>query len=315
MAVEKSSSIHSSVGSAGRAVQRLRRFWPKMTPYLFLIIPLIIYLVWVIGPMFYTFYLSVTDWDGLSTPELLSPLFKNYQDLFDDPTFEMSLKNNLKWVAAFLTVPVLVGLTLAMILNREIPAANYFKAGFYSPMVLSLVVCGLIWSWLYHPHDGLINSVLRLVGLGSWTRGWLAKEHLVMWAIIVTAVWRQVGYVMVLYLAGLQSIDPSLVDASKVDGCNNWQTFRNVIFPLLKPVTVTVLVISVIDSLRAFDLVSVMTRGGPYNSSSVLANFMWVEMGNYKYGYSAAIAVVLFLISLVFIFIYLWRVMKTELEY
>ncbi len=286
----------------------------KLTPYLFLIVPLIIYLIWVIGPMFYTFYLSLTNWDGVSAPERVGWL--NYQKLFKDPVFYISLKNNLKWMISFITIPVVAGLTLAMALNRAIPGERFFKASFYSPLVLSLVVCGLIWGWMYQPAKGLINETLRAVGLGSLTQGWLSDKNLVMWAIIAVGIWRQVGYVMVLYLAGLQSIDPGLVDASKVDGCTSWQTFRHVIFPLLAPVTVIVVVISIIDSLRAFDLVSIMTRGGPYNSSSVLANFMYIEaFNNYKMGYGAAISVILFLISLVFIFIYLWRVLETEMEY
>jgi ABC-type sugar transport system permease subunit len=286
----------------------------KATPYLFLIGPLIIYLIWVIGPMIYTFYLSLTNWDGLSSPALVG--LRNFERLFKDPVFYISLKNNLKWILSFITVPVVAGLALAMALNRAIPMEKIFKAGFYSPLVLSLVVCGLVWSWLFHPAAGLINSALRGLGLDSLAKGWLSDKDLVMWAIIAVAVWRQVGYVMVLYLAGLQGIDPGLVDASKVDGCNPWQSFRNVILPLLGPVTTIVVVISIIDSLRAFDLVSVMTRGGPYNSSSVLANFMYIEAyNNYKMGYGAAIAVILFLISLVFIFIYLWQVMKDELEY
>jgi len=286
----------------------------RLTPYLFLIVPLVIYLVWVIGPMFYTLYLSLTDWDGLSTPNFIG--WRNYQKLFKDPVFYTSLKNNLKWVISFITIPVVAGLTLAMALNRSIPGAKIIKASLYSPMVLSLVVGGLMWSWMYHPANGLINSMLRLVGLDALALGWLSDKNLVMWAIIVVAIWRQVGYVMVLYLAGLQSVDPGLVDASKVDGASGWQTFWHVIFPLLAPITVIVVVVSVIDSLRAFDLVSVMTRGGPYNSSSVLANFMYIEaFNNYKMGYGAAIAVILFLISLVFIFIYLWRILQTEMEY
>jgi ABC-type sugar transport system permease subunit len=286
----------------------------RLTPYLFLIVPLIIYLVWVIGPMFYTFYLSLTDWDGLSAPNFIGG--RNYQRLFKDPVFFTSLKNNLKWVLSFVTIPVAAGLALAMALNRSIPGEKIIKASLYSPMVLSLVVGGLMWSWMYHPANGLINSILRLAGLDALALGWLSDKNLVMWAIIVVAIWRQVGYVMVLYLAGLQSVDPGLVDASKVDGASGWQTFRHVIFPLLAPVTVIVVVVSVIDSLRAFDLVSVMTRGGPYNSSSVLANFMYIEaFNNYKMGYGATIAVILFLISLVFIFIYLWRILQTEMEY
>jgi len=169
---------------------------------------------------------------------------------------------------------------------------------------------------MYNPAHGLINQVLRLIGLEQLALGWLSDKNLVLWAIIFVAIWRQVGYVMILYLAGLQGVDPTLVDASKVDGCNAWQTFRNVTLPLLAPITVIVVIISVIDSLRAFDLVSVMTRGGPYNSSSVLANFMYIEaFNNYKMGYGAAIAVILFLISLTFILIYLSRVLQDEIEY
>lgn len=286
----------------------------KLTPYLFLIAPLILYLIWVIGPMAYTFYLSLTRWDGLSTPVFRG--LANFERLFRDPIFFTSLRNNLRWIVSFITIPVALGLGLAIALNRAIPGAKFFKASFYSPLVLSLVVAGLIWSWMYHPAGGLINSVLRRIGLGGLARGWLSDEKTVMWAIIAVAIWRQVGYVMVLYLAGLQGVDPQLIDASKVDGANPWNTFRHVILPLLTPVTVIVVVISIIDSLRAFDLVSVMTRGGPYNSSSVLANFMYIEaFNNYKMGYAAAISVILFFISAIFIFIYLWRVTQDELEY
>ena len=286
----------------------------KLTPYLFLAVPLIIYLIWVIGPMLYTFFLSVTNWDGLSAPEIIGT--RNYVRLFKDPVFKISLINNLKWVISFITIPVVAGLALALALNRAIPGAKFFKAAFYSPLVLSLVVSGLIWGWMYHPANGLVNEALRVIGLDALTQGWLSDPDLAMWSIITVGVWRQVGYVMILYLAGLQGVDPGLVDASKVDGASGWQTFRHVIFPLLAPVTVIVVVISIIDSLRAFDLVSVMTRGGPYNSSSVLANFMYIEaFNNYKMGYGAAISVILFLISLVFIFVYLWRVLQDELEY
>ncbi len=285
----------------------------KLAPYFFLAVPLIIYLIWVIGPMFYSFYLSLTRWDGLSAPIFRG--FRNYQRLFHDPVFFISLKNNLKWVVTFITVPVVCGLALAMVLNRAIPAEKFFKASFYAPLVLALVVCGLIWSWMFHPASGLINSTLRLLGLGSLARGWLSDTRLVLWSIITVAVWRQVGYVMVLYLAGLKSVDPCLVDASRVDGANAWQVFWHVIFPQLAPITTIVVVISIIDSLRAFDLVSIMTRGGPYNTSSVLANFMYIEaFNNYNMGYGASISVIQFLISLVFIMIYLQQVIRTERE-
>ena len=261
--------------------------------------------------MFYTFYLSFTTWDGLSEPVFKG--FKNYIKLFDDPVFFKSLKNNLVWVLSFITVPVLIGLLLAMVLNQSVTGSKFFKACFYSPMVLSLVVCGLVWSWMYNPAQGLINTFLRSVGLESFAKGWLSDPKLVLGSVITVAIWRQVGYVMILFLAGLQSVDPFLVEASKIDGCSAWKTFLHVVLPQLQPVTIVVVVISIIDSLRAFDLVSVMTRGGPFNSSSVLANFMYiVSFNNYKMGYGAAVAVILFLISFIFIMLYLSQISKEE---
>ncbi|MFP4230551.1 MAG: carbohydrate ABC transporter permease [Spirochaetaceae bacterium] len=287
------------------------KFRTTLTPYLFLAVPVIIYLIWVIGPMIYSFYLSLTNWDGFSDPRFTG--LANFRRLFGDSVFYISLWNNLEWIVVFMTVPIVTGLFLAMILNRDIPGAKMLKAGFFAPMVLSLVVTGLVWSWLYNPRFGLINNVLRMIGLGSFARGWLSDPDVVMEAIIAVAVWRQVGYVMVLYLAGLQSVDINLIDAAEVDGAGAMQRFFHVILPQLAPVTVVVVVINIIDSLRAFDLVSVMTRGGPYNSSSVLANFMYIEaFNNYRMGYGAAISVVLFLISLVFIMFYLTRIAREE---
>jgi ABC-type sugar transport system permease subunit len=264
--------------------------------------------------MFYTFFLSLTNWDGLTDPTVIG--FSNYVKLFNDKVFYISLTNNLKWLLAFITIPVALGLGLAMALNRAIPAEKFFKMSFYLPMVLAMVVSGLIWGWMFHPSGGLINNFLVATGLVEKGPGWLSDRDLVLWSIIMVAVWRQVGYVMVLYLAGLKSVNPQLLEAANVDGANGLQVFWRILLPLLMPVTIIVFVISVIDSLRAFDLVSVMTRGGPANASSVLANFMYIEsFNNYKMGYGASIAVVLFMISLFFIFIYLWRVMQDEMEY
>lgn len=287
------------------------KLYNPWAPWLFLAVPLAIYLLWVIGPMLYTFYLSLTNWDGLSKPAFIG--LKNFQRLFKDPVFFVSLKNNFIWILFFITIPVVLGLMLAVALNKDIVGSKAFKALFYSPMVLSLVVCGIIWSWLYNPTQGLINAVLRAIGLEQFAHGWLSDPKYALGAVIMVAIWRQVGYVMILYLAGLQSVDPFLVEASLIDGANKRQSFWHVILPQLQPMTIVVMVISIIDSLRAFDLVSVMTRGGPYNRTSVLANFMYIEsFNNYKMGYGAAISVILFLISLVFIIAYLNVVLKDE---
>jgi multiple sugar transport system permease protein len=284
----------------------------KAVPYLFLAVPMALYLVWIIGPTIATFYLSLTDWDGVSSPHYVG--LRNYETLLDQTAFTESLGNNVRWLVVFITVPTTMGLGLAMLFNTEMRGGRWYKVSFYSPLVLSWPVIALVWSWVYHPTKGLANSLLTEGGITDNPPGWLADRNLAIYCIIAAATWRQVGYVMVLYLAGLKNIDPTLIDAGLVDGANRWQLFRHVILPLLSPVTTIVFIISVIDSLRSFDLVQVMTRGG--QNTHVLANYMYIEaFNNYRMGFGAAIAVVLFTISIFFVGIYLWRSLKTELEY
>jgi len=289
-------------------------------PYAFLAVPLLLYLVWIIGPMLYTFYLSLTDWDGIS-PEAKFIGLKNFNTLFNSlgkttpSAFEYSLVNNLKWLLVFITIPVAIGLGLAVMLNQDIKGDRWFKVGIFLPQVLSFAIVALIWGWVYNPRAGLINSFLLEIGVSD-PPGWLADKALATWAIIVAGTWRQIGYVMILYVAGLKNVDPQVLEAATVDGANSWQRFWRITFPLLAPITTIVVVISIIDSLRTFDLVQIMTRGGPANSSSVLANLMYIQaFNNYKMGLGAATAVVLFFISFVFIVTYLMRVMRDELEY
>ena len=292
------------------------------TPYFFIAPPLLLYLIWIIGPVFYTFYLSLTDWDGISKNAEFVGL-ENFQKLFGSigsvlpSAFEYSLYNNLMWLLVFITIPTAIGLGLAILLNQGLPGEKLFKVGIFLPQVLSFAVVALIWSWVYNPRAGIINSFLLNIG---WAEdnlpGWLADKDLAIWSIIIAAAWRQIGYIMILYVAGLKNVPPTLIEAAQVDGATPWQRFWRITFPLLAPVTTIVVVISIIDSLRAFDLVQIMTRGGPANSTSVLANLMYIQaFNNYKMGLGAATAVVLFGISLVFIIIYLYRVMQDELEF
>ncbi len=284
----------------------------EMTAWLFLAIPLILYLVWIIGPTLYTFYLSLTNWDGLTDPQYIG--LENYRNLFKMDDFKVALGNNVRWFIIFITVPTTLGLFMAMIFNTEIRGGRWYKVSFYSPLVLSGPVIALVWSWVYHPRSGLLNTLLVDGGITDNPPGWLADSDIAIYCIIAAAVWRQVGYVMVLYLAGLKNLDPTLMDAGLVDGANRWQLFRHVIFPLLAPITTIIIIISIIDSLRAFDLVQIMTRGN--QKTEVLANLMFMEaFNNYRMGYGAAIAVVLFSISVFFVGLYLWRTLKDELEY
>lgn len=299
--------------SMGTTHKPLWRDSHRLTPYLFLVLPITLYSIWVIGPMFYSIWMSFTNSDGISQQEFVG--LDNYTRLFQDDVFWTSFFNNVKWLAAFITIPIGCGLGLALLLNNDLPGTRFFKAGFFSPMVVSSVVIGVIWSWMYQPY-GLINEMLASLGRDGMPIGFLANPDLVTWSIIGAALWRQIGYVMLLYLAGLNNIDKTLVEASRVDGASSFRSFRDIVVPMLQPVTVIIVVISIIDALRSFDLVNIMTRGGPYNQSNVLAQMMYIEaFHNYNMGYGAAIATVLALISVVFIFTYLRHMLKDELEF
>ncbi len=296
----------------GGTAVRLPAVPRQAVPYLFLLPPLLLYIVWIIGPTLVTFYLSLTNWDGVSSPNYIG--MTHFERLFSqDRTFGEALINNARWLVIFITVPTTLGLGMALIFNTEMKGGRLYKVSFYSPLVLSFAVIALVWAWMYNPRLGLLNSFLTGLGVAD-PPGWLADRELAIWCVIAAAVWRQVGYVMVLYLAGLKNIDPSFIDAALVDGADRWNLFRRVILPLLAPVTTVVVVISIIDSLRAFDLVAIMTRGN--QSTQVLANYMYMEaFNNYRMGYAAAVAVVLFALSMVFIGFYLSRVVRDELEY
>ncbi len=295
----------------------------KITPWLFLGLPLILYFLWVVGPALYTMYLSLTEWDGLSAPVFIG--FDNFRLLFfDDDVFIKSLVNNIKWLIIFILAPVTLGLSLALMLNKAIHGDKFFKAAIYSPMILSPAVIGLIWGWIYDPAGGLLNTTLSVVGLKGLVAalfglskganpGWLSDPDAVLYCIIAAAAWRHTGYVMILYLTGLKGISPTVIEAARVDGATGWKLFLYVLFPLLKPSTIIVAVVTIIESLRSFDMVNIMTQGGPFNSSNVLANFMYMEaFKNYRMGYGAAVAVILFIIMFVFIVIYLREVVKSE---
>jgi ABC-type sugar transport system permease subunit len=297
--------------TASRRVRRLNTH--ALTPLMFLILPLALYAMWVLGPMFYSVWMSFTNADGISRQDWVG--LDNYRRLFGDDIFWTSFYNNIRWLVAYITIPIVAGLALALLLNNDLAGTKFFKAGFFSPMVVSSVVIGIIWTWMYQPF-GLINELLERLGRDGTPIGFLSDPNLVTWSIIGAGLWRQVGYVMLLYLAGLNGVDKTLVEASRVDGASTIRSFRDIVLPQLQPVTVIIVVISIIDALRSFDLVNIMTRGGPYNQSNVLAQFMYIEaFNNYNMGYGAAIATVLALISMVFIFTYLHRMVRTEMEY
>ncbi|WP_235856880.1 carbohydrate ABC transporter permease [Occultella glacieicola] len=278
--------------------------------WLFLLIPLAAEVFWVFWPALNSFSLSLTRWNGIGAAEPVG--LGNYVDLWNDPIFRTALRNNVIWVVGFGGLSVLGGLTLAVLLNRPGRGIGIYRSAIYLPMVFSLAVTGLFWRVMYQP-AGLVNTALGAVGLGSWERQWLADPDVALYAVLIAAVWRQVGYIMVLYLAGLKGVDPALEEAAAMDGANRRQRFFSIVMPQLRGVNAVVFAVTVIDSLRTFDIVWAMTRGGPYNSTQLLSTYMF-EQGFtlVNLGYGSAIAVVIFALAIVFIITYLVRSIRQE---
>ncbi|WP_328592419.1 carbohydrate ABC transporter permease [Martelella alba] len=281
-----------------------RRHQRRLAPALFLAPAVIMFLVFVIIPVIESLRLSLYDWDGLSTPRFIG--LGNYVELFrDDPVFWTALRNNIYWLVAFLVSPAL-GLALALFLNQSGFGMRFVKSLYFMPFVISQVVVGLMFSWFFNADFGLLNHILE--GLGLPPVALLENESTATFVIIAAGLWPQVAYCMILYLTGLTAINPELLEAARMEGVKGFKLLWHIVLPQLKPATSIALIVSVVGALRSFDLVSVMTDGGPYQSSTVLAYYMYEQtFGAFRIGYGAAIASCLFFLMDICIVIYLIR--------
>ena len=268
------------------------------------------FLVYVIFPIFESMWISFYDWDGIGEATWIGT--DNYVELFDDDAFYTSLKNNVIWLVLYmLAVPA--GLLIAIFLNQNVVGIRLYKSLFFFPFVISQVVVGLIFAWFYAPNFGLLTQIFAWLGMGDIAI--LADERFVTYGIIAAGLWPQIAYCMILYLTGLNNVSPDQIEAARLDGAKSWRMLWHVIIPQLKPATFIAVVVTIIGALRSFDLVSIMTDGGPYGSSRVLSFYMYEQALSeygFRMGYGAAIAVILFLIMMVFITGFIWKMVADE---
>ena len=287
-----------------------RRNRVRLAPWLFLLPGLAFFSLYVIGPIFQSMWISFYEWDGLGEKTWVG--LANYRELMEDERFYTSLKNNVIWLVLYmLAVPL--GLGIALFLNQTVTGIRLYKSLFFFPFVISQVVVGLIFAWFYDPSFGIVGKVWELFGASP--PAILADENLVTYGIIVAGLWPQIAYCMILYLTGLNNVSPEQIEAARLDNARGWRMLWYVIVPQLKPATFIAVVVTVIGALRSFDLIAIMTQGGPYGSSNVLAYFMYetaLSEYGYRYGYGSAIATVLFLIMLVYISYFLYRMYLDE---
>ena len=283
----------------------------SLAPVIFLLPATVFFAIYVVYPIVQSINLSLYDWDGIATEKSFIGL-GNYKELMTDDRFWVSIKNNILWLVLLMLAPVF-GLGLALFLNQTIFGIRLVKSLFFFPFVVSLVIVGVMFSWFYDPRFGILPIIV------NWFSGIqlsiLADENLVTYGIIFAAMWPQTAYCMILYLTGLTNVNSELIEAARIDGAKGLDMLWNIILPQLRPVTFIAIVVTVIGALRSFDLVAIMTAGGPYDSSNVLAYFMYEQsIFSYRVGYGAAIATVLFFITLVYIAYFIWRLIRQELD-
>ena len=285
-----------SGGSAGVAAVRRQQ---ARYAVLFLVPGLLIYLVFMVYPFLNTVYLSFTNWDGI-TPNKDWVGLSNYVRIFGEEAALKAFVNNIVWVILGTILPVIIGLFEALLVWSRVRASLLFRTLFFLPFVLPLVVVGIVWQWIYHPLFGIVNRVLDAVGLEGLSRGWLADPHTAIYAVLIAAVWGQTGFCFLVLHASLQNVDVSTVEAAMLDGANWFQRARSVIIPQIAPQLTMVTSVTLIGGFAVFDIIYVMTGGGPGNASQVLATYtVKTAFEQNEAGYGSALAMLMTFLSLI----------------
>ena len=277
-------------------------------PYAFIAPALLVYVVFIFLPVLDTLRYSLTRWDGLTAPVFIG--IDNYIQAINDPIFLQSLANNIVFAFWFCLLPIAVGLLITSLIARSgLPGAWFFRTAAFLPYVLSLVVVGVVWRWIYSPAFGPLTQLLEAIGLGDLARPWLGDFDFALPAVGVIGTWVEYGFVTILMVAGVQKIDEQLYEVAVLDGASSWQQFRNVTLPGLRNEITVALVFTLIASFRIFDLIFVLTKGGPGTQTSVLSFIVYKNAFQYNaLGYAAAMAVILTAIILaISIFVVRWR--------
>ena len=271
--------------------------WVLLAPTLFGL------LVGTLGPVLAAIGISFSNWDVITPPTFAG--LENYQNLLKDPTFRKALMNTVYYVGVMVPVSTVLSLGLALLLNQKLRAITWYRTAYFLPVVSSTVAVALVWSWIYSKDFGLLNYVLRTLGLNPIA--WLSSTRWAMPAVIIMGVWGILGEGMIIFLAGLQSISQSYYEAAEVDGASGWQKLWRITLPLITPSLFFFFIITMINAFQTFEQIYIMTRGGPVNSTTTIVYYIYRNaFRNFKMGYASSQAIVLFLIIMILTLIS-WR--------
>ncbi len=280
--------------------------------YLFLLPAFIIFSSVVIAPTIYSFYLSFFSWNGIGEKTFVA--LDNYLNLFlEDAVFLTALKNNFVWILLTIVFTVSLSLMLAVVLNRSFKGRVVYRAIFYVPYMLSWVVVGVIWKWMYNPNMGFINEFLEMIGLESLKVSWLSEPKIALYCVYFAALWQGVGQPMILFLSGLQTIPTDILEAATIDGASRVKAFFYITIPMLKETFVVVFATLIIAAMKLYDIIKVMTGGGPGNATETLATYMYSQTFMYNnFGKGSAVASTMFLMMILIIVPYVIYTAKED---
>lgn len=288
-----------------------RLFHKDSTWALILLLPNIIgFLLFTLWPVVASFLLSFTKWDLLQPIEFVG--LQNYVELFGDETFIKVFWNTLYFTAASVPLGIALSLLLAIALNQGLRGIKFYRAAYFLPVISSMVAVAVIWQWIYNPEYGLLNFLLSLVGISG--PSWLTSTTWAMPAVILTSIWKGLGFNMLIFLAGLQAIPEHYYEAADIDGATWFRKFWHITVPLLAPTTFFVTVMAIIGSFQVFDSVYLMTQGGPARSTSVMVHYIYENAFQFfRMGYASAMSYVLFFVIAVITLIQFWRQKKQSI--
>lgn len=265
--------------------------------YLFILVPVSLLLIFGIFPILMGLYFSFTDYNIIEPANWIG--FANFQKIFQDEFFFVSLRNTLVYTFLYVPLGLIVALGTAILLNKKVKVTNLFRTFFYLPVLCSTVATATIWYWLLNPQYGLLNQLLRLIGIDG--PAWLYSSNWAMTAIVIMSVWMTFGGNMMIFLAGLQGINPALYEAADIEGASSWQKFRHITWPQLSKTTFLVTTQLIIGAFQVFDQAYMLTKGGPGNSTITLVYYIYNKgFGGLEMGYASALSFILFLIIFVF---------------
>ena len=271
--------------------------------YFFLLPAAVIYLSVIVAPVCYSFFISLFKWNGIGEKQFVG--LSNYINLFKgDKIFHTAIINNLIWIVLTIFVTMTIALLFAVILSKQFRGRTFFRGFFYFPCVIAPIAVAIIWRWIYNPNIGFINEFFKALGI-NFTQGWISDPNVSLYAVFAAALWQAIGQPMILFLAGLQSISPDVLEAATIDGANGIEQFFLIKVPLLKDTFVIVIATLIVAAMKVYDVVQGLTGGGPNNATQMLSTYMYSQVFQYNnVGYGTAVACIMVLMMMIVIIPY-----------